>query len=285
MPQPRPLSWPQAGHLVSNSYTLSAKHTSRLSHFSIFRWTQLGIEPPASCMLGKRSSHYTVREWYVTRRTWNSELKIGNTINGIRGKCTEWPQMTLNHTQSKLPHICVTRLQESHISLRFALRPAIFDIQAILRQWHRTIPKWPSTLQGHMCPICVTSIHESHISLRFALRPAVFEIQAILRQEHRMTPNWSWTLQGQITPYRYNNCPRVPSFTLFRSTSNRFQVTGHFDTSALNDPKMTLNTGHQILEMHPMTPNWTWTLNSQKYSIYTKYLPLRPKFCSVLLYN
>ncbi len=36
--------------------------------------------------------------------------------------------------------------------------------------------------------------------------------------------------------------------------------------------------------MHRMTPNWSWTLNSQKYSIYTKYLPLRYKFLSVSLY-
>ena len=34
-----------------------------------------------------------------------------------------------------------------------------------------------------------------------------------------------------------------------------------------------------------MTPNWTWTFNSQKYSIHTKYLPLRPIFWSVSLYN
>ena len=27
-----------------------------------------------------------------------------------------------------------------------------------------------------------------------------------------------------------------------------------------------------------MTPNWTWTLNSQRYSTYTKCLPLRPNF-------
>ncbi len=41
--------------------------------------------------------------------------------------------------------------------------------------------------------------------------------------------------------------------------------------------------GQRKLEMHRMTPNATWTLNSQKYSIYTKYLPLKSKFFSVLL--
>ncbi len=43
--------------------------------------------------------------------------------------------------------------------------------------------------------------------------------------------------------------------------------------------------GLQKSEMHRVTPNWTWTLNSQKYSIYTKYLPLRSKFWSVSLYE
>ncbi len=43
---------------------------------------------------------------------------------------------------------------------------------------------------------------------------------------------------------------RNPNFDEFRSTTSLFRVTGHFETSALNDPKMTLNTTmskvHQI---------------------------------------
>ncbi len=38
-------------------------------------------------------------------------------------------------------------------------------------------------------------------------------------------------------------------------------------------------------EMHQMTPNWTWTLNSQNYPVYTKGLPQGPTFWSVLLYD
>ncbi len=41
--------------------------------------------------------------------------------------------------------------------------------------------------------------------------------------------------------------------------------------------------GRRKSEMHRMTPNWTWRLNNQMYAIYTKYLPLRPKFWSVSL--
>ncbi len=36
--------------------------------------------------------------------------------------------------------------------------------------------------------------------------------------------------------------------------------------------------------MHRVTPNWTWTLNSQKHPMWTKYLPLTSKFWSISLY-
>ncbi len=37
-------------------------------------------------------------------------------------------------------------------------------------------------------------------------------------------------------------------------------------------------------EMHRMTSDWLWTFNSKKYPLYIKYLPMRPKFLSVLFY-
>ncbi len=36
--------------------------------------------------------------------------------------------------------------------------------------------------------------------------------------------------------------PRVPNFSPFPSATSGFRVTGHFETSARNDPKMALNT-------------------------------------------
>ncbi len=107
----------------------------------------------------------------------------------------------------------------------------------------------------------ITSVRDSQISLRFAVRPAFFEIQAILRQVHLMTPNWPWTLQRQIVLYLYNNCPRVSNFTPFRSMTSRFGVTGHFETRAPNDLKMTLSTTrskvhHICVNSVPWVPNF-----------------------------
>ena len=115
--------------------------------------------------------------------------------------------------------------------------------------------------------IYVTSIHESQSSLHFALRWAIFKMQAILRQVHQMTSNWPWTLQGQITLYMYNNYPRVSHFTPFHSTTNRFRVTCHIETSAPNNPE------------------WPWTLQGQRYTTYMLLVSPSQKFHSVLLYD
>ncbi len=96
---------------------------------------------------------------------------------------------------------------------------------------------------------------------------------------------------------------------------NRFRDTGHFETSALNDLKIILNTTRSkvfymcvanveefqispnflcdcfqdtklsISEMHQMPSEWPWILNSQKYPVYIKYLPPRFKFLSLSLYD
>ena len=45
------------------------------------------------------------------------------------------PKMTLNPTRSNVFHICITSIYECQISIRFALRPAVLELQAILRKY------------------------------------------------------------------------------------------------------------------------------------------------------
>ncbi len=56
-----------------------------------------------------------------------------------------------------------------------------------------------------------------------------------------MTAKLPWTLQGQMHPIYVTSIHESQIFSPFRSTSS-FRDTSHFETSALNDPKMTLNT-------------------------------------------
>ncbi len=67
-----------------------------------------------------------------------------------------------------------------------------------------------------------------------------FQVTYILRQVHRITLKGLLTLRGiPDTCYNYS---RDPNFSPCRSMASRFRVaTWHFQISALNDPKMTLN--------------------------------------------
>ncbi len=63
-------------------------------------------------------------------------------------------------------------------------------------------------------------------------------------------PKWPWTLQGQMYPIYVllvsmsplHQSSQVPNLSLFHSAASRFGITDHFETSAPNDPKTTLNT-------------------------------------------
>ncbi len=94
------------------------------------------------------------------------------------------PKLTLNPKRSKVPpYIQVTATPELQILLRCALKPAVFELQAILRQVHRMTPKWPSTLKGPRYSIYVLPLPQTlKFPIRFTLRPAVFELLAVLRQ-------------------------------------------------------------------------------------------------------
>ena len=74
--------------------------------------------------------------------------------------------MTLNTKRLKVPHVHITNTQDSQISIRFALWPAIFELEGILRQVHWMTPKWLETLKDHSNPIYMLQIKPS---LKFRL--------------------------------------------------------------------------------------------------------------------
>ncbi len=84
-----------------------------------------------------------------------------------------------------------------------------------------------------------------------------------------MTPEWHWTLKCQRYPMHMLQLPQVPNFTLLHSkrTASHFWVTGQFEISAPNDPKMILNT------KRPRHPIYMWQV------------PPSPNFHSILLFS
>ena len=93
-------------------------------------------------------------------------------------------QTTLNPTRSNVPHICITTVPDSQISLHFAPASHFRETGHFETSAPNEAKMTMNHTKSHIPHICVSSIHDSHILLRFALRPAVSEIQAILRQVH-----------------------------------------------------------------------------------------------------
>ncbi len=119
-----------------------------------------------------------------------------------------------------------------------------------------------------------------------------------------------------MVPHLYViGAPESPNLTPFCSTTSRFLVTGYFETSAPNDPNMTLKntkrskipnlyatsisrvpkftqfcsttsrfrvTGH-FETSAPNDPKWHWTLTGQRSPVYTLQVPPNPKFPSASL--
>ena len=90
--------------------------------------------------------------------------------------------------------------------------------------------------------------------------------------ENQKCTEWPQTELGHLTIkttlYTLHTYPWGPNFGPFHRTTSHFPDTKSSKIgNALNGP------------------NWTWTLNSQKYPVYTDYLHQRPKFWSVSLYD
>ncbi len=77
-------------------------------------------------------------------------------------------------------------------------------------------------------------------------------------------------LAGKRILYTQNTYSLGPNFGAFHSRISRFR-----DICARS----------RKLKVHRMTPNWIWTRSRRQYSIYSKYLPLKLKCCSVSLYD
>ncbi len=185
--------------------------------------------------------------------------------------CTNWPQNDLEPNKVNVPHICYQCLWVSSYSILFSLRPAVFELQEILRKVHQKT-------QNDLEPYKVTGI--PYMCYQYPQAPNCTHFQSSTKRfwetghfekVHRMTPNWLWTLQGQMY---HINMLLVSMSRKFNSVSlydQPFLRQAIFETSALNDPK------------------WSWTLQcqrrGQRYSIFVLLMSQSPKFNPIFLYD
>ncbi len=140
------------------------------------------------------------------------------------------PKIRLNTTRSKVQCTCVNNIHESPNFSPFALPPAIFESQAILRQ-----------MRG------ITQITESPNFHSFCSMAKHFQITG----DFETSALSEWHKNGELykvkgSSYMYCCCPLVPSLSLFHSTAPAF-VLKTFENSALNGPKIILKrTGSNV---------------------------------------
>ncbi len=74
------------------------------------------------------------------------------------------------------------------------------------------------------------------MTAHFALRSAFFGVTGLFHTSAPNNPKMTLdAINVKGTPYVCYCCPGVPNFTPLRSTTSRFEGTGHFETSAPND--------------------------------------------------
>ena len=181
-------------------------------------------------------------------------------------KCTEWPEMTLTSSRSKIP-ICMLhtplRSKFSSISLyseRFLSYGPIFG----------KAHKWPNDLD--MFKVKNTDMHVTYTSkaqifVHFALRWAIFEFRPNFRKS---TPNDQMTLTSSRS--------KVPTCMLHTTPRPKFS-----SVSLYKEPF--LSYGPIFWKVHQMTPNDLdmFKVKNTKHACYNT--PPRPKFSTVSLCN
>ncbi len=103
--------------------------------------------------------------------------------------------MTFNTTKSKVPYICFASVPGSQSSVRYALRPTLFELQTILIQVHQISTKWPWILQGQMHPYVDHCLQVPNFSPLYSTTSR-FELYAIW-DKCTNDSKWPWTLQDQ----------------------------------------------------------------------------------------
>ncbi len=139
---------------------------------------------------------------------------------------------------------------------------------------NRKCAKWPQTELEHLRAKSTLYTLNTYLRSR-NFRPfnsTINRFRDTWRKSEIHGMTFTWRLTVKSTLYTLNIYLWGPEFGPFRSMISSFRDTC---TRLRNS------------EMHRVTPNWTWSHNSQKYSIYRyiKHLPQRPRFWSLSLYH
>ena len=219
----------------------------------------------------------------LTRGPWHLTLYLTTTVGMAVGSLHEWstipilklmklmdwmtPKDTTASTGSNTPlhqrcPTCILLVPRVQISLRFTLRPVVFELQTILRQVH-----WNTNMRGQRYPIYPYLNKYPRVPYFNPFHSTTGRFRVTWHFQKR-APNDLWPTRGQRYPVAiYMHVLLVPPYQKYNSLL-LYYVHGQpplssymlFETSALNGPK------------------WSWTLQGHRYPIYVLLIHLSPKF-------
>ncbi len=150
------------------------------------------------------------------------EAHIGNTPND--------PQNYLKHLTSQVSCIHWMLIPEAQISLRFALRPAIFKVQDVK---NRKFTQWLQKDLKHLSiksTLCTLNTHPRGPNFNpFRFTNSHFWDTGLLKSECTEWPQNDlnhWSVKSNLCTL--DSHPRGPNFTPFRSTTGRFEFRDRF---------------------------------------------------------
>ncbi len=149
-----------------------------------------------------------------------------------------------------------------------SLRPAIFELQAILRQVHRMTPKWPWTLKGKRYPIYMIQIPSSPKFHSILLYGQAFLGYMPFSDKYTQWPQMVLNTKSS----------KVPHIHVTSTHGSQISITFALRQAVFESQAI-------LIQVHRMTPKWNWTLKGQRYPVYMLQLPPSPNFHSVSLYG
>ncbi len=154
----------------------------------------------------------------------------------FRKKCTEWPQMTLTCSKSKV-HTCIPDASPMPKFSSLSLYDETFLVTPFFRKRALNDPKWPWHVQGKNTNMHATCTLEVQIIVRFALKSAVIQLRPKFGKSTPNDPNKDL----DMFTYAYTIHPWGPNFHPFHSVMSLFffflSYAPIFRKSAPNDSK------------------------------------------------
>ncbi len=156
-------------------------------------------------------SKYLHKFWRMhSLGTFQSYMFVPKNTLFIQG----WRKCTLpvyaDTPGTNVPHLCHINVHELKLSVRFVLWPAVFRLQAMLRQFH----------QNDIEQCKVKGIHTCIWITKFQIISLYNQPLSSYRSVGDKSTKWT---QNDIENYTPNGTPMV---------NNRFRVKGHYETSA-----------------------------------------------------